>query len=294
METVVESLPFHPPLDWAGLLEFFKPRAILGVEAVSGMILRRSLRAGGTSGTISVVLKPDSSHLEISIFGNSEFVVQRNQIVLLARRVLDLDRDPTIAATCLGADPKLGPLLKRWPGVRLPGAWDGFEMGIRAILGQQISVKAAHTLAGRVADRFGVEHVSPYPDVRKLFPSAEAISKIPLEELAAVGLTQKRAETVHHFSRWWIEAEKDRSPLIDLPGIGPWTDNYIRMRGQSDANAFPAADLGIHKAMGIRDLGPAKAARAAEQHSLAWSPWRAYAVILLWRSLSLPSEEEIA
>ena len=103
-------------------------------------------------------------------------------------------------------------------------------------------------------------------------------------------MTRKRAETLRHFARWWTQEPGERGGLIDLPGIGPWTENYIRMRGESDANAFPAADLGIQKALGIRDLGPTRAARTAEARSLTWSPWRAYAVMLLWRSLSLSKE----
>ncbi len=292
MQTVVVPLPFRSPFDWAGLLEFFQPRAVAGVEAVSGGELRRSLRVGQNSGTISLRLQPEGLRVELSIFGAEPFLREAAQIEALARRVLDLDFDSSNAADCFSADPVLGPLIGRWPGIRLPGAWDGFEMGVRAILGQQVSVKAAHTLAGRLVERYGMEHQSPYLDVHKLFPLAATVAKIHLDDLAAVGMTRKRAETLRHFARWWTQDGGDRGGLIDLPGIGPWTDNYIRMRGQSEANAFPAADLGIQKALGIQGLGPVKAARAAAERSLAWSPWRAYAVMLLWRSLSLPREED--
>lgn len=290
MQPLVVSLPFRPPFDWAGLLEFFQPRAIAGVEAVLGGELRRSLRVGQSSGTISIRLLPESEQVELSVFGAEPFLAEAAQIEAMARRVLDLDFDSSSTAACFSVDPVLGSLIERWPGIRLPGAWDGFEMGVRAILGQQVSVKAAHTLAGRLVERYGADHESPYRDVDKLFPPAATVAAIHLDDLAAVGMTRKRAETLRHFARWWTKEEGDRGCLIDLPGIGPWTDNYIRMRGQSEANAFPAADLGIQKALGIQGLGPVKAAREAEARSLAWSPWRAYAVMLLWRSLSLPKE----
>ncbi len=290
MTTNVEQLSFRAPFDWDGLLEFFQARAVTGVEAVSGGELRRSLRIGDVTGTISVILLPGQQKLQLSIIGDDSFVAYGPEIAALARRVLDLDCDPSRPNACLSADPTLAALLERWPGVRLPGAWDGFEMGVRAILGQQISVKAAHTLAGRLVDRYGLDHASPFADVKRLFPLAATVAKIHLDDLAAVGLTRKRAETVRHFARWWIQEPGERGGLIDLPGIGPWTENYIRMRGESDANAFPAADLGIQKALGMRELGPTRAARMAEIRSLTWGPWRAYAVMLLWRSLSLPKE----
>lgn len=290
MQTDVEPLSFHAPFDWDGLLEFFQPRAVAGVEAVSGGEIRRSLRIGGVTGTISVSLLPNQQQLQLSIIGDDSFRAYRPEIAALARRVLDLDCDPSRPKACLSADPALAALLERWPGIRLPGAWDGFEMGVRAILGQQVSVKAAHTLAGRLVERYGLDHACPFRDVRRLFPLAAEVAKIHLDDLAAVGLTRKRAETLIHFARWWIKEPCERGGLIDLPGIGPWTENYIRMRGGCDANAFPGADLGIQKALGIRDLGPTLAARTAEARSLTWSPWRAYAVMLLWRSRSLPKE----
>jgi 3-methyladenine DNA glycosylase/8-oxoguanine DNA glycosylase len=277
----VETLPLRPPFDWEGLLHFFSPRAIPGVEAVEEGVLRRSFRKGSQVGVLEVRLGKKELHLQVWSDGDTGWLKP------LAAKVFDTERNPNEIEKQLGGDATLGPLLAKWPGVRLPGAWDGFEMGIRAILGQQVSVKAAHTLAGRLVAKYGHHYPSPFPSVTKLFPLAEEVAAIPVGELASIGITQKRAETLGHFARWSALAEAERGPLLDLPGIGPWTESYLRMRGRSDADAFPAGDLGIQKALGIVGLGPVKAAREAELRSAPWRPYRAYAVFLLWRSLSL-------
>ena len=137
MKTDVESLSFRAPFDWDGLLEFFQPRAVAGVEAVSGGELRRSLRIGSTTGTISVILLPSQQKLQLSIIGDDSFLAYRPEIAALARRVLDLDCDPSHPKACLSADPALAVLLERWPGIRLPGAWDGFEMESSFLLPQR-------------------------------------------------------------------------------------------------------------------------------------------------------------
>jgi len=281
----VETLPFLPPFDWKGLLRFFGPRAIPRVEAIEGDVLRRSFRSGAGWGCLEIRPVAGEPYLELEVWGDGIGAIRD-----LAARVLDLDARPAEVKARLGGDPTVGPLLERWPGVRLPGAWDGFEMGVRAILGQQVSVKAAHTLAGRIVAQFGHPYSSPFPSVTMLFPLAEELAQVAIEDLAAVGITRKRAETLHHFAEWSSLQAENRGPLIELPGIGPWTESYFRMRGSSDRNAFPAGDLGIQKALGIEGLGPIKAAREAEKLSAQWAPLRAYAVFLLWRSLSQGEE----
>jgi len=274
MSASVERLQVRRPFDWEGLLSFFAPRAIPGVEAIEEGLLQRSFRQGAQVG-----------HLEVRYDG--ELVVRTWGGVPkgeLARRVLDVDAPVDEIQKRFSADPVIGPLLERWPGIRLPGAWDGFEMGVRAILGQQVSVKAAHTLAGRLVAKFGRQTNSPFPRVDRVFPLAQELAGVEVEELASIGLTRKRAETLHHFAVWSALPEGERGRLIELPGIGPWTESYLRMRGSSDRDAFPAGDLGVQKALGISGLGPVKAAREAEAKSQAWRPLRAYAVFLLWRS----------
>ena len=279
MTASVETLQYRPPFDWEGLLRFFEPRAIPGVESVEGGVLRRSFYRDGVRGVLEVRTGRKEGELELKVWGPVSMHA-------LAGRVLDLDCDPSQVAACLGKDPTLGPLWAKWPGVRLPGAWDEFEMGVRAILGQQVSVKAAHTLAGRLVAKFGHEMSTPFPSVTKQFPLAQELREVPIEALASIGLTRKRAETLNHFAVWSALPEAERGPILDLPGIGPWTESYLRMRGRSDRDAFPAGDLGIQKALGIQGLGPAKAAREAEALSARWKPFRAYAVFLLWRSLA--------
>ena len=275
----METLQVRPPFDWEGLLSFFAPRAIPGVEAVEAGVLRRSFREGAEWGVLEVRRGRRGEDLELEVWGQVG-------VGELARRVLDLDCNPDAVGQCLGQDPAVGPLWQRWPGVRLPGAWDPFEMGVRAVLGQQVSVKAAHTLAGRLVSRFGHSMSTPFPSVTKQFPLAEELAAVPVEELASIGLPRKRAETLQHFAAWSALPEQERGELLELPGIGPWTESYLRMRGQSDRDAFPAGDLGIHKALGLKGLGPVKATREAEAMSAAWRPFRAYAVFLLWRSLA--------
>lgn len=290
MTSRVDTLPFSPPFDWKGLLRFFAPRAIPGVEAIEGDVLRRSLRWGLHHAALEVRPALGETGLDLEVWGSAKLLAEIGSIRNLAARVLDLDCNPDVIRDKLGGDQTVGPMLQRWPGVRLPGAWDGFEMGVRAILGQQVSVKAAHTLAGRVVARFGHPYLSPFPSVTKLFPLAQELVQVPVKDLASVGITKKRAETMHHFAEWSTAEAGSRGALLDLPGIGPWTESYLRMRGTSDRNAFPAGDLGIQKALGIQGLGPVKAAREAELLSEKWKPLRAYAVFLLWRSLSTLEE----
>ncbi len=279
MAAHVEPLPFHPPFDWEGLLSFFAPRAIPGVEAVQDGALRRTFSFGNETGFLELRQASGGEAMDLKVWGAAD-------LTALARRVLDLDCEPSLIERHLKPDPTIGPLWSRWPGIRLPGAWDPFEMGVRAVLGQQVSVKAAHTLAGRLVTRYGHKLSTPFPNVDRVFPRADELAAIPATDLAGIGIPIKRAQTLRAFAAWSATPEASRRPLLDVPGIGPWTESYLRMRGSSDRDAFPAGDLGIHKALGLKELGPAKATKMAEARSDAWRPVRAYAVFLLWRSLS--------
>ncbi|MFN9429913.1 MAG: DNA-3-methyladenine glycosylase family protein [Acidobacteriota bacterium] len=278
MDQSWEYLPFHPPLDWEGLLNFFAPRAIPGVESISEGRLRRCFRQENRWGVIDLSLAEQPGTIQIRAWNHAPDLN-------LVRRVLDLDHQPSRLAALFQSDDILGPLWARWPGVRLPGAWDPFEMGVRAILGQQISVKAAHTLAARLVARWGQKVSTPWPGLTHLFPLPEDLAGLQTDDLANLGLPTKRAETLRQFALWSCRPITDRPPLGSLPGIGPWTENYLKMRGQSYQDAFPAGDLGIQKALGIQNRSPAAAAREAETISQRWRPYRAYAVFLLWRSL---------
>jgi AraC family transcriptional regulator of adaptative response / DNA-3-methyladenine glycosylase II len=199
------------------------------------------------------------------------------------RRLFDLDASPDrIAAT-------LGPLAAKNPGIRVPGAFDGFEIALRAVLGQQISVPAATTIAGRVVERFGEKIETPFPELKFMVPTAAQIAAVPLGDLRNLGLTEARAATVAALAQAvtsgqinflnavsWEESVKE---LTELPGVGPWTASYIAMRVLGWPDAFPHQDLGLQKALSVKKASDALAL------SEKWRPWRAYAAMQLWNSL---------
>lgn len=276
-------LRYRPPFDWDALAGFLSTRAIPGVEFVADGIYRRSIVVAGVPGTIElshgiseVILEIDHPRPE-SLLG----------IVSRVRRFCDLDADPVAIASSLATDALLRPLVKARPGLRVPGAWDGFELGIRAILGQQISVRGASTLAGRLVERFGRRLDSTRPGVTHLFPRAEDLANA---DLASIGLPRKRADTLSAFSAAvasedlvldsTVEPEQVRERLRSIAGIGEWTAGYISMRALSDPDAFPAADLVLLRAAG------AATARELLGFAERWRPWRAYAVLHLWQGVN--------
>ncbi|HTC33936.1 MAG TPA: AlkA N-terminal domain-containing protein [Bryobacteraceae bacterium] len=275
-------LRYRPPFDWDALLGFLEARAIPGVECVENGRYRRSIVVGGVPGVIElshgvceVVLQIDHPRPE-SLLG----------IVSRVRRLCDLDADPGAIASALATDDLLRPLVDARPGLRVPGAWDGFELGIRAILGQQVSVRGASTLAGRLVARFGRPLDSGRPGVTHLFPGAEDLAST---DLASIGLPQKRADTLCAFSAAVASGalaldnsatpEQIRERLRSIPGIGEWTAEYIAMRALHDPDAFPAADLVLLRAAGVR------AARELKAIAERWRPWRAYAALHLWQGV---------
>jgi AraC family transcriptional regulator, regulatory protein of adaptative response / DNA-3-methyladenine glycosylase II len=201
------------------------------------------------------------------------------------RRVFDLDADPTAIARALAADPVLGRSVRNRPGLRVPGAWDGLEIAVRAIAGQQISVRAATAICARLVERFG-ERVDT-DALPFLFPPARALSRAPLE---GVGLTGVKAGAIRAVARaldtgdllldGTQPCERVMAKLESLPGIGPWTAGYISMRALGEPDAFPTGDLGLRRVLG----GYNKPASAREllERSAAWRPWRAYATLHAW------------
>jgi AraC family transcriptional regulator of adaptative response / DNA-3-methyladenine glycosylase II len=183
----------------------------------------------------------------------------------------------------------LGPLAAKNPGIRVPGAFDGFEIALRAVLGQQISVPAATTIASRVAERFGEKIDTPSPDLKCMVPTAAEIATVPLGELRKLGLTEARAATVSALAKAVasgqvnflnaISWEESIRKLTEVPGIGPWTASYIAMRVLGWPDAFPHQDLGLQKALSVTKSSDALAL------SEKWRPWRAYAAMQLWNSL---------
>ncbi len=282
---LVLRLDYRPPLDWEALLDFLGDRAIPGVELVEGGEYRRALHVAGEMGVVRV--RPDRRRDALAAEVSPALAGALHVVVARLRALFDLDARPDAIARALGRDPALRPLVRRRPGLRLPGSADPFETAVRAVLGQQISVRGATTLSGRVAERFG-EPLGELADagLTHRFPTALELAEASTDDVAAVGLPRRRAECLRSLARAFARGDLPGPPadageferrLLVLPGIGPWTAAYLSMRALGHPDAFPASDLGLRKALG---LGPKQAHLRAE----AWRPWRSYAVIHLWTS----------
>ncbi len=274
------QLRFRPPYDYGALLEFLRRRAIPGVEYVAGDAYRRTFLMGGGAGWLEV--RPNGLNaltLRVERAGSTELL----HIAGRVRRLFDLDADPLPIGEVLSGDPVLRKFASARPGLRVPGAWDGFELGVRAILGQQVSVAGASTLSGRVAARFGRPVPFDVDGLTHTFPTAGELAEVDL----AIGIPAARAEAIREFARATASGEAafhggvDTADLVELlcaiRGIGPWTAQYIAMRALSDPDAFPADDLALLRATGE------KTAKAMERRAEPWRPWRAYAAMHIWQ-----------
>ena len=280
---VEARLGYRAPFDGSGLIGFFARRAVPGVEEVVDGAYRRSLRLPG--GPAVVELAPADGCVVV----RTRLADRRDLEPALAacRALLDLDADPAAVGAVLAADPLLAPLVAASPGRRVPGSADGAELAVRAVLGQQVSLAAAATLAGRLVARHGEPLARPLGSVTHLFPSSAALAGAEEESLAMprsrrralLGLCAALAGGELALDRG-ADAAQARRRLLALPGIGPWTAGYVAMRALGDRDAFLATDLGIRRALERlgRDPAPAAAERLAER----WRPYRAYAMQYLW------------
>jgi AraC family transcriptional regulator of adaptative response / DNA-3-methyladenine glycosylase II len=241
------------------LLGFLEARAIPSVERVANGTYRRRIQLNGTPGRIEVCHAKEAIQLSIE-YPDPRFLFL---IVERVRRIFDLSAHPGPIEQQLRTDPMLAGRLERRPGLRVPGAWDEWELSVRAVLGQQISVKGASTLAGRIAQRFGTSVGDDY-----LFPTREALADAPIEECGVIG---SRAETIRDLAR--------NAGNTPIRGIGPWTREYIAMRASGNPDAFPAGDLILQRA------AHCQTARELETRAEAWRPWRAYAAMHLWQGV---------
>ncbi|WP_043703907.1 DNA-3-methyladenine glycosylase 2 [Leptothrix cholodnii] len=282
------ELAFRPPLDWPRLLAFLAARCVAGVEAVADGTYRRSVRlhAGGSehTGWLALGLAAHGEAIAVDVAPSLLRVLP----ALLAgvRRLCDLSCDPQAVAAVLG------PLAADAPGLRVPGAFDGFEMAVRAVLGQQVTVKAAHTLAGRMAAAFGepLRSEQSLDGVGLLFPTPQRLASAGAEQIAALGIVRSRADALIALAQAVSSGEIDLGPAADvalcterlqaLPGIGRWTAQYIALRALGWPDAWPSGDVALIKALGA--AGPREADALAE----AWRPWRSYATVQLWRRLA--------
>jgi AraC family transcriptional regulator of adaptative response / DNA-3-methyladenine glycosylase II len=287
-EALTLRLDYRPPFDWAGVLVFLNARATPGVESVEGGAYRRTARLGDRVGWISVRTDVARHRLEADVSLSLAPVLMT--VVARLRGLFDLDAHPQAIAEHLGRDPQLSALVRRRPGLRVAGAFDGFETAVRAILGQQVSVRGATTLMGRFVARFGSPLATPVDGLTHVSPSADAVAALTEREVASIGIPGARARTLLSLARavadGTLRLGRGEDPaamaerLLELPGIGPWTAQYVAMRALGWPDAFPGSDLGIRKALGGRS--PA----AIEEMSQAWRPWRAYAAGHLWASLA--------
>jgi AraC family transcriptional regulator of adaptative response / DNA-3-methyladenine glycosylase II len=275
------SLSYRPPLDWEALLAFLARRTIAGVEHVQDGAYLRTARIGDATGWIGVAHDAARPALRVAI--SASLAPSVPALLARVKRAFDLGCDPEQIGAALGAV-----ALKR-PGLRLPGTFDGFEAAVRAILGQQVTVRAAHTIAGRFAAAFGEPIEAPHAALRCIFPSVARVAALAPSDIAEIGVVGARARaiiavaTALHEGRLRLDPSADVDETLqglrELPGIGEWTAQYLAMRAIGWPDAFPHTDYGVLKALG--ETNPKRALAHAEQ----WRPWRAYAVIHLWNSL---------
>ena len=295
-DAIALKLAYRPPLDWPRLVAYLAGRGAAGVECAQGQRYLRTARldAGGAThrGWFAAEPLPQQNALRLEV--SSTLMPALAPLLARVRRLFDLDANPRIIEEHLSRDARLKTIVRRQTGLRAAGAFDGFELALRAVLGQQVSVKAASTLFGRCAAAFGEpanfeSNAAPSDELKFFAPTAERIAAADLRALIALGLTQQRARTILALARAvesgaiklepGVDVETGMQELQALPGIGAWTAHYIAMRALGYPDAFPHADLGLMKALGLRKPGDLLA--AAEP----WRPWRAYAAHHLWASL---------
>jgi AraC family transcriptional regulator of adaptative response / DNA-3-methyladenine glycosylase II len=281
------TLGFRTPCDVPRLTRFLAQRAIPGIEEVDGTTIRRSVRAGivaDAAGWVEAEFVPGTAQLRLRFA--PEWASASARVVAAVRRWLDLDASPQTIALALAS-------LPGEEGLRLPGSIDAFELAVRAVLGQQVTVAAARTLARRLVESFGAPIVTPWESIRRAFPEPQRIARLPLERIAELGIIRTRATAIIEIAKAWPALSARLSPheapepliaqLCALPGIGPWTAHYIAMRALGWPDAFLPHDVAVLKAM--KRLFNTTTQREADAVATAWQPWRSYAVLRLWNSL---------
>jgi AraC family transcriptional regulator, regulatory protein of adaptative response / DNA-3-methyladenine glycosylase II len=286
---VLVRLRYRPPYDWSAMLSYLRPRAIPGVEIVSGNVYARTIEIDGVRGCV-LVQPACGDALEAAI--RFPKLSALPTIIARLRRVFDLTADPEAIGAQLAEDETLAPLIAARPGLRVPGAWDGFELAVRAILGQQVTVRAATKLAGSLVSAHGASlaDAGSVEGLTHAFPSPE---KLANADLAALGMPKSRAIALSSLAaavmsdadmfRIGRDLEDTVMRLRALPGIGEWTAQYVAMRGLREPDAFPASDVGLMRAMADAQ-GRRPSPRALLARAEPWRPWRAYAAQHLWAS----------
>ena len=280
------QLAYRPPYDWAGILQFLKARELKRVEWIGDDFYARTVRLGDKKGWIRVkqVAKKNALLLELP----HQLVTVLPALLNRVRDLFDLNARPDEISRQLRKDRFLAASVRANPGLRVPGAFSGFELGLRAILGQQITVKAATSIACRFAEAFGEPIVTPFPELDRLTPEPARITRANMDAIARLGVVRARAKSLIALAQaqqeFSLENGLHHDPdatiarLAELPGIGQWTAHYIAMRAMRWPDAFPKEDIVVRKNLG--GVTP----RRAEEMSEAWRPWRSYAVLHLWKN----------
>lgn len=288
-------LAYKPPHDWQSALAFLRARAIPGVEHVSESGYQRTIALGAVRGLIDV--RPAASKapfLELRV--PAAFAPALHTVAARVGRVFDLGADPSAIDEHLARSPRLAPLVARRPGLRVPGAWDGFELAVRAVLGQQITVAGATTLSGRLVRAFGEAMGATGTEaLTHLFPTPAALAEA---DIASIGMPRARGETIRALAAAVRDQaltldmppspEAERARLAAIPGIGAWTVEYIALRAFGEPDAFPASDLALRRALRDGDAAESPSERITAQLAEPFRPFRAYAAMHLWTSLSSP------
>jgi AraC family transcriptional regulator of adaptative response / DNA-3-methyladenine glycosylase II len=283
--SLVLRLAYRPPFDWGLMVDYLRARAIPGVERVDGESYRRAVRHDG--GASSITVRPSEGERLLLVEVPAELANGAASAIRNVRRLFDVGAVPGEIAAHLRRDPLLRRSVERHPGMRVPGAWDGFELAIRAILGQQVTVRGATTLTGRLVEKFGEPLAGDIPaGLTHLFPSPETLSDA---DIASIGVPRARADTIRALARavcdgLRLEPGADLESVVgglkEVAGIGDWTAHYVAMRALGEPDAFPEDDLGLRRALagGGAPVSRLELRRRAE----AWRPWRAYAAMHLW------------
>ena len=275
------QLPFRPPFDWQSMLTFLRGRACPGVELVDAENYKRTVSIDGVTGSLSVSISDRPYTLIVTL--SSTLAPKLIAVLNRLKRLFDLQANPELIERTLGS------LAKPHPGLRVPGAFDAFEISVRAIVGQQVSVKAASTLVGRLAQKYGANISTPFPELNLLTPQASALANVDPKELAALGILPSRAATIIALAKRFVDDDLQIQPGMDYQttvrqltathGIGHWTAEYIAMRCLGWPDAFPHGDLGIKKSLGLSTK--TELLSAVERYR----PWRAYAAMHMWKAL---------
>jgi AraC family transcriptional regulator of adaptative response / DNA-3-methyladenine glycosylase II len=294
-------LPYRPPYDWAAMIRFLEVRAIAGLEVVVKDGYSRVIDIGDVAGSIAVSHAPDQCALRAIVKFPRLYALPA--IIARIRRMFDLSADPGAIVSVLSSDPILAPLVSARPGLRVPGSWDGLETAVRAVLGQQITLKAATRLATRIVSAVGTQ-VSDSTGILGLTHSFPRPERFNANALAGLGMPKARAATIAGIAAALAADEHLFDPrrdlteavarLRNLAGIGEWTAQYIAMRALGESDAFLAADVAVQRRFALRGRRPV--ASELLLRAERWRPWRAYAVLHLWMAdadipqISLPKE----